>query len=393
MKLTRSIPAALVVSALALGACAPSDNDDGTPADPTTEASDAIDTESSTATAEVTDAPDTSDEATDASEVTDAPTDAPGDDVDSTDGPTDAPTGGAETASAVISSDEAQEIVEDLLITGAESLEVQGDEAEELRQEAFAGSELRAQRAARRIDRLGGGEPEFVFDPEADEPLVVAISRRELYGESVPFFIAQTVREDDVPVLHVVAQENEEDGYRIVWQAPMLPGTELEEFNALSIGSPVRDYSDGEGLTASPRGVMDTFVADLAYPEPEISGEIDDEAYIQEAQAEFVAQQEATANFAGFSQTHEVRQSDLRSLELTDGSIMVFGVAARDTEFDVLEGHQLNVPPFFEALSGTSVAYESAYVHTSVFVAFRVSDEDPAQMVAVREQIVEADGE
>lgn len=379
MKSPRVLLATSVASVLVIGACAPVDRDDDATSAPTA----------------------TPDAVADTAEATAGPDDLTG----NTEGPellvaTEAPTRTVEPMptstgpSGVISAAEAEETIVRLLGAASDSIEETGEEAEELRQQAFAASELLAQRAARRIERLGGGEAEFVFDPAVDEPLILAVSRLDPEDEDSPgVILAQTVPESDMPVLHLAVYNADVEDYRITWQAPMLPGTELPTFERLSQGSPLLPASDAGELFASPNDILDSLVAELAYPDPEDTEDIDAGSYLEELQVQFADQEEAVADFATFSQTHGVRVSSIQTLEAPNGSALLLAVITRDSIFEVISGQQLDTPSVFRALADVGVVYDEATVSTAIFVAIEISEEGPAELIAVREQFVDAQGE
>jgi hypothetical protein len=63
------------------------------------------------------------------------------------------------------------------------------------------------------------------------------ISRAE--GDATKYIVAQTVPEDDVPRLHLLATGGDPRNFRIVWEGDMPPGTEVGLFDRRSVGSSV----------------------------------------------------------------------------------------------------------------------------------------------------------
>jgi hypothetical protein len=160
----------------------------------------------------------------------------------------------------VVSIEEAEQIVADRVTKGEESRFASGSEAEELRLTAYNAAMREASRGESAL-RSVTGEPEG--EPEAIDPTVLAISRAE--GDATKYIVAQTVPEDDVPRLHLLATGGDSRNFRIVWEGDMFPGTEVGLSDRRSVGSPVLLEEEGE-LYFEPANVMRNLGRLLDYP-------------------------------------------------------------------------------------------------------------------------------
>src|SRR5690606_29933827 len=106
-----------------------------------------------------------------------------------------------------------------------------------------------------------------------------------------------------------------------------------------------------------------------------------------EAQAASVSEQ------ATMTSTHALRKDTLRTIELEDGSAIMFPVLERTSTFDVKDGMILKPPTAFTHLTGDDTITNSAKMKTLVFLAVHIrTDGGAPEVIAAREQVISASG-
>lgn len=288
----------------------------------------------------------------------------------------------------VISTDEAEEIVDDLLGHAADSLEADPEEALELNERAFAGSDLRAANQAVDLRDLGH-EPSVSYEPE--DANVLAISRDD--DSPRGYIVAQTVPESGVPELHLIASQQRGAEWRIVWSAPMLPETEVNTFDSRSEGSPVLRSGRGD-LRNAPGAAVDQLLEVMEYPQVDDPPRIKSNGFAPAIRQAIEEQTWAVDEQATLEQDYSLREGSLRPIEFADGSAMIFPVLERTSTFHVRDGMLLDPSAEFTHYTGVSSVENSAEVDSLIFVAMHVqNDEDTRhEVIAAREQIVGARG-
>lgn len=310
---------------------------------------------------------------------------APGEDEDAStdDAVITAPAAGA----GVISVEEGEEIASQLMRHAADSQNAEGDEAAELNEAAFVGSELRAAVAATSLRDIGITP---VIDYHPTGPNVLAISRED--GEFPAYMVVQSVPESGLPELHLMVQEEEGAEWRIGWSAPMLAGTEVGSFDPRSEGSTV--IREGKaGLSNYPSYVVDLLFQILDYPFAEERPDFRTNDYGPQVRKAAEEQAASVSEQASLSQEHSLRSGTLRTIELADGSAIMFPVLERKTTFDVYDGMILEPPAQFVHFAEDDTITDSAEMTTLVFLAVHVrADGGDPEVIAAREQVVGANG-
>lgn len=384
MKLSHSALSLALASSLLLAACSGSEEPEES-------------TDTSSATAEDT-APD--DGATtdgDVGEATGDTATSTGDAATSTDdastataGPDEYADDGAITAPAdgvgVIPVEEAEEVAGELLKQAADSQNAEGEEATELNEATFVGSELRAANAASRLSEVG---LEPVIDYHPYDVNVLSISRED--EQSPAYMVVQSVPESGLPELHLLVSEDDGETWRIGWSAPMLAGTEVPTFDPRSEGSPVLREGKGD-LNWSPSQVVDQLFLILDYPFDEDRPDFRTNDYGPEVRRAAEAQAAAVADQATLTQDHSLRTGTMRTIELADGSALTFPVLMRTSTFDVKSGTYLEAPPAFAHFAGEDTITNRATMTTDVFLAVHVKTDGDPVVIAAREQVVGASG-
>ncbi|USQ79323.1 hypothetical protein NF556_17185 [Ornithinimicrobium faecis] len=308
---------------------------------------------------------------------------APGEDSETDDAVITAPAAGA----GVLSVEEGEEIASQLMREAADSQNADAEEAAELNESAFSGSELRAAVAATSLRDIGITP---VIDYHPTSPNVLAISRED--GEFPAYMVVQSVPESGLPELHLMVQEEDGGDWKIGWSAPMLAGTEIGTFDPRSEGSTV--IRDGKaGLTNYPSYVVDMLFQILDYPFADERPDFRTNNYGPQVRAAAEEQAASVAEQATLTQDHSLRSGTLRTIELADGSAIMFPVLERKSTFDVLDGMILEPSSAFAHFAEDDTITDSAEMTTLVFLAVHVrADGGDPEVIAAREQVVGANG-
>lgn len=373
MKLSHAALALALSSSLVLSACTDADDPEGTEAASSTTAAGGSE-DSASATGGAGDgAVSTGDAAT-----------ATGDAATSTDdGAITAPAAGA----GVISVEEAETVAAQLMRTAANSQVVDVEEAAALNEKAFVGSELKAATAATTL-REAGLSPVIDYAPTGSN--VLAISRED--GESPAFMVVQSVPESGLPELHLMVSEDDGANWKIGWSAPMLAGTKVGTFDSRSEGSTVLRDTRGD-LSNYPSGVVDKLFEILDYPFSEERPDFKTNDYGPQVRKATEAQAASVSEQATMTSTHSLRTGTLRTIELADGSAIMFPVLERTSIFDVKDGMILKPPTAFIHLTGDDTITDSAKMTSLVFLAVHIrTDGGAPEVIAAREQVVSASG-
>ncbi|WP_298748808.1 hypothetical protein [uncultured Serinicoccus sp.] len=367
MKFSRITAAATLSSALVLAAC----SGDDTGGDATTDAAGG----NSSATA---------DDAASTDDAGSGTADATGQTVEMT---TDAET-------AALPLDEAEEVATEVLTQRVRADQGDGDDIEEAQEASMAGSVLRAHRAADRLEPVTGEPAEVDLEETPVEPNVLAISRED--DQDAAYLLVQTVPEDGAPVLHLLSSESGESGdFRITWEAPMLPDTQVPTFDPRSEGSPVLRGDQGD-LTMQPRELLRSVGAYTEWPQPDEVPDYRTHGYAPSVRQAAEDQADALSGQASLREKNWLVSDDVVTLLFEDGSGFVMGSLLRDTQFVVNQGSELTTPEEFRVFQDSEVLTEQATLRTSVFVGMRAPSEDvdfKPEMLAATEQLVDASGE
>lgn len=387
MKFSRSTLAVALSSALILSAC----SGDGDVVEPTT-ATD-VDTDGADTTAASDDGATSTAAGEDASSTT-APdgtdtaagTGGPGDDAAST---TAVMT--TDEEGAVLSLEEAEEAAGTILAARVEADQGDGDDVRDAQRMSMMGNVRKAHEAADQLESVTGEPPEV--EVEDLEPNVLAISRDD--GELPMFLLVQTVPEEGMPLLHLLeSRTGETKDFRISWEAPMLPGTEVPSFDRRSLGTPVLRTGQGD-LADVPRDLLKELAAMVSYPQPDEDARIRTNGYAPSVRSAARDQADTVAGQARLLEKNWLVSDDTKTLLFEDGTAFVMGTLLRDTQFRVDSGSTLTPTESFRVFQDSSSLSEEAVLRTTVFVGLHAptADADFApEMIAAREQLVDAWG-
>lgn len=367
MKSPRLVAAATLSTVLILAACSDAeDSADTTSADSATSTSDLAEGTADTAEGTSDAAGSTADATSDGSTVTAAP-----------------------AGEAVVSIEEADALAVQFLSRAVRAGQSDGEQARVDITNAFRGPAREAAFTADALEPVTGTPPSRDLREDPVEPTVLAISRDD--GGSPDVILTQTVDDDGLPSLHVLARPADLEDYRIVWSAPMLPGTEVGTFDRRSIGSPVLREGAGDFAT-SPGTAFSDLAEYIDYP-PSGAADVRTNGYAPLVRQNASEQASAVSTQATFSESNELMPGTTITLTQEDGSAISFAVLERESVFDVRDGMELIPPDAFVELAGDSSITDSATLSTYVFAAMRIpADEGEPEMIAAREQIVSASG-
>lgn len=400
MKFSRPALALALSSALLLSAC----SGDGEVVEPTTEASatdaagSSSDAGAATDAAAATTAGDVA--ATSAPDAAGATGDAEGTDVagatGAAGGTDDASTTVAMTADedrAALPLAEAEEAARTVLTARMKADQGDGREIRDLQRASLMESARTAHEAADRLESVTGEPAQVDLEENPVEPNVLAVSRDD--GELPMFLLVQTVPEEGLPVLHLLeSRTGETKDFRISWEAPMLPGTEVPTFDARSVGTPVLRSGKGD-LERAPRDLLKELAVLVTYPSQEDLPDFRTHDYAPSVRRAAQEQAEAVDGRATLQEKNWLVSDDTRTLLFEDGSAFVMGTLLRDTQFRVTPGNALSPSDSFRVFQDSDSLQNEAVLRTSVFVGMRTgTEENPfkPEMLAAREQLVDAWG-
>lgn len=384
MKYSRSTLALALSSALLLSACS---GDDPVEEEATGSASPVATSDAAESTTAAADAATTSEPAGGPADDA-AATTAPGDDAAAT---TVAMTTEEETAAIGLA--EAEEQAATVLTARIQADQGDGEDISDVQRTSMSGTARTAHAAADRLESVTGEPPEVDLEQTPVEPNVLAISRDD--GEVPVLMLVQTVPAEGAPVLHLMESKSGRlDGFRIIWEAPMLPGTEVPAFDRRSVGTPVLRSGQGD-LTMEPRELLKSVAADINFPQPEETSDYETHGYADAVREAAQAQADEVSGRASLEEKNWIYSDDTRTLLFEDGSALVTGVLLRDTTFSVESGSVLTPPDTFRVFQDNGSLSQEAVLRTMVFVAMHAPSEQvdfTPEMIAAREQLVDAWG-
>lgn len=292
---------------------------------------------------------------------------------------------------AVLGVEEAEEVATRLLDARYEAYTAPGDRLRAAQQTAYMATARTATEAEVRLrSELGLAED---APAEELEPNVLAISRED--GELPQLLLVQSVPESGVPLLHLMeSRTGETEDFRIIWEASMLPGTELPTFDRRSVGTPVLRSGQGD-LVEVPREALKKLATFVSFPQPEEDPGYETNGYAEAVRAAAQEQADAVAAQAGLREKNWLVSEDVKTLMFEDGSAFVIGSLLRDTTFSVNSDAVLTPPQSFLVFGEDSELTDEAVLRTSVFIGMHLPAEGqdgPPSVIAAREQLIDAWG-
>ncbi|MGB3185377.1 MAG: hypothetical protein WBG36_16210 [Ornithinimicrobium sp.] len=287
-----------------------------------------------------------------------------------------------------LSTEQAEEIAADLLTKAAQVNNGDGEDIEEAAAAAYRGNAEVSALASDQLEEVSGQPEQRDLIANPVEPNVLAISRDD--GQSPLLMLVQTVPESGLPELFVMASPGEPEDFRIVWSAPMLPGTDIGTFDRRSQGTPILREGAGD-LPQSPEKVLTGLADYIGYPLGEV------ETYTTNGYAPQVrdagdAQADAVAQQAEFTESNTLTNRTYTFIR-EDGSAVTFASLERESDFDVRSGMELTPPDEFLVFDDDESITSQATLNSYVYVAMTIPQDDgDPEMIAAREQLVSADG-
>lgn len=317
-----------------------------------------------------------------------AATTAPGDDAAAT-----TVAMSTDEATAAITLAEAEEQATKVLTARAEADQGDGEDILQLQRNSMMGNAREAQSSADRLESVTGAPEEIDLEENPVQPNVLAISRDD--GELPLIMLVQTVPAEGAPVLHLLeSRSGETKDFRISWEAPMLPGTEVPAFDRRSVGTPVIREGQGD-LTMPPGDLLKSVAADINFPVPEETQDYETHGYADAVRDAAQAQADEVAGRATLEEKNWIYSDDTKALLFEDGSALVTGVLLRNTTFTVESGNVLTPPDTYRVFHDDGSLEDEAVLRTMVFVAMHApseQDDFTPEMIAAREQLVDAWG-
>ena len=297
------------------------------------------------------------------------------------------------SSGGIISIEDAEKVATKVLTHAALADQGDGREIRDEQRQAYMSTARQVAEAEDQLEAVFGAPEARDLDENPVEANVLAISRDD--GQRPHYLLVQTVPEDSVPELHLMeSRTGKLEHYRIVWEAPMLPGTKLPTFHPRSEGTPVLREGAGD-LLEVPRDTLRRVAAYTSYPQPEEVPEFRTHGYSPAVRKAATAQAEAVAGQAELREKNWLISDDTRTLMFEDGSAFVIGALSRQTTFTVLPNSVLTPPDAFRIFQDSSSLSNEAVMKTVVFIGMRVPAENNEfipEMIAVREQLVDASG-
>ena len=388
MKFSRLAVVATLSSALVLSSCSGGDDPAEESNAPTSSSSAADDAGASSDAAGAGGTADDSGASSDAGDDA-AATSGAGDDAAAT--TTVAMTDDADAA--VMPVDDAEKIATDVLGKRFDAFKAKkAASIKKLQKQAYQGSALEAAAAAVKLKDVAGA-PAGSKDKKAPVPNVLAISRDD--DKKPQFLLVQTVPEDGVPLVHLMeSKSGKEKDFRIVWEASMLPGTEIPTFDRRSVGTPVLRKGKGD-LVETPRETLKSLAGYISWPQPDETPDYRTHGYSPAVRKAAETQAAAVSGLASLREKNWLVSDDVKTLLFEDGSALVTGTLLRDTTFTVNDGSVLTPPETFTVFADDSELTKEAVLRTRVFVGMRVPSTEKKfkpEMIAAREQLIDAWG-
>jgi hypothetical protein len=296
------------------------------------------------------------------------------------------------SAAAAMTEDQARSIVDRVFTAAGQAQNPGSASASSARSVAFSGAALTAAVADA---RLASVKPSVSADSPAispQRPRLLTVSR----GPGFPrVIVVQTVpAQGSLPVLHLLTSPDPRTPFRIAESATMLPGSEVQPFNALRAGSPL--VNDGKGLAVVPQSLLEAYAKGLGFPAktaPNPPYQAD--AFATQVRAAAAAQASGVSKVATYTQQHAVQPGSVYAVSQAGGGALVFGVIQRTDTFTVKEaGSTLNAPKQFATLLPRKNKLTSKATMTTLeLVVFAVpKGSGQAKLVAASEHLVSAAG-
>jgi hypothetical protein len=304
------------------------------------------------------------------------------------DGPDAAAPTAMPTATPVVAPSAAQASAQSAVsaaVTASTDVSVAGAAA---RKKAFTGPALvSADAAAKMLPGRTAGEKADA-EVSADGVKVLAVSRA---GEKPAQILAQTtLKKTGAPVLVLLTAPTPAGPYQVAAMTSVLPGAEIDPFDATTNGSPA--VGDGAGLAASPEKVVDSWAESVRFPKPVASKLLAADPLSEQLRQSASAQSQALNNQGSFTQTY-TPQDVLGGLRLKDGKgAVVFAHLDRHDAIAMRTPQKLTPDKELTLLTGIKQITSEAKLTSNEIVAIVIPDSGQPRVVAASDQIVAGSG-
>ena len=256
------------------------------------------------------------------------------------------------------------------------------------REKAFTGPALVSANAAAKMlpGRTAGEKADAEVSAEGVK--VLAVSRA---GDKPAQILAQTtLKKTGAPVLVLLTAATPAGPYQVAAMTSVLPGAEIDPFDATTDGSPA--VGDGAGLAATPDEVVDSWAESVRFPEPVASKLLAVDPLSEQLRQSASAQSKALNNQGSFTQTY-TPQDVLGGLRLKDGNgAIVFAHLDRHDAIAMRTPQKLTPDKELTLLTGIKQITREAKLTSNEIIAIVIPASGQARVVAASDQIVAGSG-
>lgn len=300
----------------------------------------------------------------------------------------DGPDAAAPTATPVVAPSAAESSAQSAVsaaVTASTDVSAAGAAA---REKAFTGPALVSANAAAKMlpGRTAGEKADAEVSAEGVK--VLAVSRA---GDKPAQILAQTtLKKTGAPVLVLLTSESPAGPYQVAAMTSVLPGAEIDPFDATTDGSPA--VGDGAGLAASPDEVVDSWAESVRFPKPVTSKLLAVDPLSEQLRQSASAQSQALNNQGSFTQTY-TPQDVLGGLRLKDGKgAIVFAHLDRHDAIAMRTPQKLTPDKELTLLTGIKQITSEAKLTSNEIIAIVIPPSGQARVVAASDQIVSGSG-
>ena len=256
------------------------------------------------------------------------------------------------------------------------------------REKAFTGPALVSANAAAKMlpGRTAGEKADAEVSAEGVK--VLAVSRA---GDKPAQILAQTtLKKTGAPVLVLLTAATPAGPYQVAAMTSVLPGAEIDPFDATTNGSPA--VGDGAGLAASPDEVVSSWAESVRFPKPVTSKLLAADPLSEQLRQSASAQSQALNNQGSFTQTY-APQDVLGGLRLKDGKgAVVFAHLDRHDAIAMRTPQKLTPDKELTLLTGIKQITSEAKLTSNEIIAIVIPASGQPRVVAASDQIVAGSG-
>lgn len=223
-----------------------------------------------------------------------------------------------------------------------------------------------------------------------DTPELLAIGQGRTYPRAI---LTTTLdKESNRQYLESSATSSVLEPYRLEHRVPMLPGASLPALPDLASGAPMPSADAADGLVMSPKAALEAYAADLTYPSSTPHEQVDmTDTYAVALLAAQRKQAGDVASLATYAVTQTAIPGSIRTFQLADGSVVMFGRIDRTDTLTAGENTKnLTVPEAYRAVVGAEEAATSLTLTYAqdVILLIPVAGEGKVTLLGVVEQVM-----